>query len=70
MINNDIKRIAHLESVVAAGGKDAAKAKSELMNLKSHDEATDASNEVIDLLLILLLIWINSLFLSFCLFYF
>jgi len=40
------ERIKHLESVVAAGGKDAAKAKSELMNLKGHDSAKDSSNEI------------------------
>jgi hypothetical protein len=40
------EKIAHLESVVAAGGKDAPKAKSELMNLKSHDQAEDTSNEL------------------------
>lgn len=40
------ERIAHLESVVAAGGKDAPKAKAELMNLKSHDGAADTSNEI------------------------
>jgi len=39
-------RIAHLESIVAAGGKDAPKAKAELMNLKSHNAAEDASNEI------------------------
>jgi len=40
------ERIAQLEAIVAAGGKDAAKAKSELMNLKSHDSAKDTSNEI------------------------
>jgi len=40
------EKIAHLEGVVAAGGKDAAKAKAELMNLKSHDSAKDSSNEI------------------------
>jgi len=40
------ERIAHLESVVAHGGKDASKAKAELMNLKSHDSALDASDEI------------------------
>lgn len=39
-------RIAHLEGVVAAGGKDAPKAKAELMNLKSHNAAEDSSNEI------------------------
>jgi len=29
-----------------AGGRDAAKAKSELMNLKSHDPAKDGANEI------------------------
>ena len=40
------EKIAHLQSVVAQGGKDAAKAKAELMNLKSHDSAEDTSNEI------------------------
>jgi hypothetical protein len=40
------EKIAHLEGVVAQGGKDAAKAKAELMNLKSHDQAEDTSNEI------------------------
>jgi len=40
------EKIAQLESLVAQGGKDAAKAKAELMNLKSHDSAEDTSNEI------------------------
>eukprot|EP00026_Physarum_polycephalum_P005618 Phypoly_transcript_05653.p2 GENE.Phypoly_transcript_05653~~Phypoly_transcript_05653.p2 ORF type:complete len:257 (-),score=77.63 Phypoly_transcript_05653:1093-1863(-) len=40
------EKITQLESVVAAGGKDAPKAKAELMNLKSHDQAEDTSNEI------------------------
>jgi len=40
------EKIAQLEAIVAAGGKDAPKAKAELMNLKSHDSAEDTSNEI------------------------
>lgn len=40
------EKIASLEKIVAAGGKDAPKAKAELMALKSHDSAKDTSNEI------------------------
>jgi len=40
------ERIAELERIVSEGGKDAPKAKSELMSLRSHDPAKDTSNEV------------------------
>eukprot|EP01098_Paradermamoeba_levis_P012570 TRINITY_DN5532_c0_g1_i1.p1 TRINITY_DN5532_c0_g1~~TRINITY_DN5532_c0_g1_i1.p1 ORF type:complete len:251 (-),score=115.73 TRINITY_DN5532_c0_g1_i1:23-775(-) len=40
------QKIAELEKVIAQGGKEAAKAKAELMALKSHDPAKDTANEI------------------------
>jgi len=40
------ERIAELERTIAAGGKDAAKAKSELLNLKGQDKAKEGADEI------------------------
>jgi len=40
------EKIAQLEALVSQGGKEAAKAKAELMSLKSHDTAKDGANEI------------------------
>eukprot|EP01119_Soliformovum_irregulare_P006855 TRINITY_DN19274_c0_g1_i1.p1 TRINITY_DN19274_c0_g1~~TRINITY_DN19274_c0_g1_i1.p1 ORF type:complete len:248 (+),score=80.25 TRINITY_DN19274_c0_g1_i1:50-793(+) len=39
-------KIAQLEATISGGGPNAAKAKSELMNLKSHDSAKDGADEI------------------------
>jgi len=39
-------KIAELEKIVSQGGKEAAKAKSELMNLKMQDPSKDGANEI------------------------
>eukprot|EP01101_Sappina_pedata_P006897 TRINITY_DN3536_c0_g1_i1.p1 TRINITY_DN3536_c0_g1~~TRINITY_DN3536_c0_g1_i1.p1 ORF type:complete len:247 (+),score=169.25 TRINITY_DN3536_c0_g1_i1:19-759(+) len=39
-------KIASLEAIVKQGGKEAAKAKAELMGLKMQDPSKDASNEI------------------------
>jgi len=40
------EKIANLQQIVDSGGKDAPKAKAELMALKSHDTAKDSANEI------------------------
>ncbi len=40
------EKIAELERTAASGGANAAKARSEMMALKSHDTAKDSANEI------------------------